>query len=143
MSVERNKAAARRIFEDVFSGGDYDAIDELFSPDIVNHHPDDPYETRGHDGIRERLRGYRTAFPDLNCPIDDLLAEGDRVALRYTARGTNTGEIMGAEPTGRQLALEAQAIYRFEDGRVVESWDAWNVLSLVEQLELGQQADRG
>lgn len=137
MSEDGNKAVARRIFEDVFSAGDYDAIDELFSPDLVNHHPDEPYETRGQDGIRERLSGYRTAFPDLNCPIQDLLAEGDRVAIRYIARGTNTGEIMGAEPTGKQLALEAQAIYRLEDDRVVESWDAWNVLSLMEQLGLG------
>jgi steroid delta-isomerase-like uncharacterized protein len=135
---DENKAVVRRIFEDVLSGGDFDAIAELFGPNLVVHHPDVPYETRGQDGIRERLRGPRTAFPDLDCQIHDLFAEGDRVAIRYTVRGTNTGEIMGAEPTGKQFELEAQAIYRLEGGRVVEIWEAWNVLGLMQQLGMAE-----
>lgn len=141
MTDEGNKARARRVFEEFFSGGNLDLAGELFSPDLVEHHPDEPFETRGREGIRERLRGYRTAFPDLDCPIEDLLAEGDRVAIRYVASGTNTGEIMGMEATGKRLALDAQAIYRFEDGKVAEIWDAWNVLSLMEQLGIAPQAE--
>lgn len=139
MSEERNRETARRVFEEFFTAGDLDLAEELFGPDLVQHHPDEPYETRGQDGIRERIRGYRTAFSDLSTPIEDLVAEGDRVAIRYVARGTNDGEIMGMEPTGKQIALDAQAIYRFEDGKVVEIWDAWNVLTLMEQLGMAPQ----
>ncbi len=137
---EENKSVARRVFEDFFTNGNLELAEELFGPELVQHHPDDPFETRGQQGIRERISAYRTAFPDLSTPIEDLFAEGDRVAIRYVARGKNDGEIMGTEPTGKEVAIEAQAIYRFEGGKVVEIWDAWDVLSLMQQLGLAPQA---
>ncbi|GGT67259.1 ester cyclase [Streptomyces purpureus] len=136
MSEVSNKETARRAFEDVFTRGDYAAIPEIFSSNLVQHHPDEPYETRGQEGIRARITAYRTAFPDLTTTVEDCFGEGDRVAIRYMVRGTNSGEIMGMEPTGKSIAIEAEAIYRFESGRVAEIWDAWNVLSLMQQLGL-------
>lgn len=103
-------------------------------PDLVAHHPGESCETRGHAGLKERFKGYKTAFPDLRCLIEDLLVDGDRVAIRYTAHGTNTGEIMGAPPTGRTVAIKAIAIFRFENGRVAEMWDAWDVHALMDDL---------
>lgn len=136
MTEESNKATTRRVFEEFFTAGNLDLAAELFSPDLVQHHPDEPYETRGPDGIRERITGWRTAFPDLSTSIEDLIAEGDRVAIRSMARGTNSGEFMGAPATGEQIAMEWESIYRFEDGKVTEMWDAWNVLAVMEQLGL-------
>lgn len=140
MSEESNKATTRRVFEEFFTAGKFDLAEELFGPGLVQHHPDEPYETRGPDGIRERMTAWRSAFPDLSTSIEDLIAEGDRVALRSIARGTNSGEFAGNPSTGKQMAVEWESIYRFEDGKVAEMWDAWNVLAVVEQLGLGEAA---
>jgi steroid delta-isomerase-like uncharacterized protein len=109
---------------------------ELFGPGLVDHHPDAPYVTNGPDGIRQRLTAWRTALPDLSTSIEDMVAEGDRVALRSVARGTNTGEFMGTPATGKSIAVPWQSIYRFQDGKVVEMWDAWDVLAVMGQLGL-------
>jgi steroid delta-isomerase-like uncharacterized protein len=126
-------ATARRVIEDVYTG-ELDAIEELVAPDFVNHHPDAPYETRGRDGFRERIRRYAAAFPDLSTTVHDCIAQGERVAIRYSATGTNTGATDAAEATGKRIAVEAQAILRFGDGQLAEMWDAWDVLGLTEQL---------
>jgi steroid delta-isomerase-like uncharacterized protein len=141
MTEESNKGTARRVLEEFFTAGNLDLATELFSPDLVQHHPDQPYETRGPEGVRVRIAAWRTAFPDLSTSIEDLVAEGERVALRSVARGTNTGAFMGMEPTGRQIAVEWESIYRFEGGKVAEMWDAWNVLAVMEQLGLAPQTD--
>ena len=77
-----------------------------------------------------------SAISDLSCSIEDMVAEGDQVAFRSIARGTNTGEFMGTLATGRQIAVPWQSIYRLEGGRVVEMWDAWDVLAVMGQLGL-------
>jgi steroid delta-isomerase-like uncharacterized protein len=139
MTEESNKATARRVLEEFFTAGKLDLAAELFSPDLIQRHPDQPYETRAPDGIRERIAAWRTAFPDLSTSIEDLVADGDRVALRSIVRGTNTGEFMGTPPTGKQITVEWESIYRFEGGKVAEMWDAWNVLAVMEQLGLTPQ----
>lgn len=140
MSEESNRATARRVLEEFFTAGKLELAEELFTPDLVQHHPDEPYETRGPDGIRERITAWRTAFPDLNTSVEDLVAEGDRVAIRSIARGTNDGEFAGSPATGKQIALEWESIYRFDGGKVAEMWDAWNVLAVMEHLGLAPQA---
>jgi steroid delta-isomerase-like uncharacterized protein len=139
VSEESNKATTRRVLEDFFTAGKLDLAEELFAPGLVQHHPDAPYETRGPDGIRARITGWRTAFPDLSCSIEDMIAEGDRVALRSIARGTNTGEFMGAPATGKRIEVAWESIYRFEGDKVVEMWDAWDILAVMGQLGLTSQ----
>lgn len=73
--------------------------------------------------------------------MEDIVAEGDRVAIRSIARGTNRGEFAGMEPTGKTIAIPWQTIYRFEGGKVAEMWDAWNVLAVMEQLGVATQAE--
>lgn len=90
MSEEQNKATARRILEEFFTKGHFDSAAELFTPTLVQHHPDAPYETRGVDGITKRMTGWRTAFPDLSTSVEDMFAEADRVAIRSVARGTKS-----------------------------------------------------
>lgn len=135
-SEERNKRVARRVLEEFFTAGKLELAEELFSPDLVQHHPDEPYETRGPDGIRARITAWRTAFPDLSTSVEDLVADFERVAIRSIARGTNTGEFAGAPPTGKQFEVEWESVYRFEDGKVAEMRDQWNVLAVLSQLGL-------
>ncbi len=110
----------------------YDVFDEAFAEDEIDHGPTG--ETRGPEGPKEGLKTLHNAFPDLEITIDELIAEGDTVALRSTQRGTHEGEFMGIEPTGKQIEVENMVFARFEDGKVVERWIQSDRLGLMQQL---------
>ena len=110
----------------------YDVFDEAFAEDEIDHGP--AGETRGPEGPKEGLKTLHTAFPDLEITIDELIAEGDTVAIRSTHRGTHEGEFMGIEPTGKQIEVENMVFARFEDGKVVERWIQTDRLGLMQQL---------
>lgn len=139
--VEQNKATARRMCEDVFTKGDMTAFEEVCSPSLVAHHPEPPHETRGRDAFGQRFASWKEAFPNLTVTVDDLVSEGDRVAVRYTASGTNEGQLMGAPATGKEMNVQAVAIWRFENGQIAEMWDAWDAMGLMQQLGLMPQAE--
>jgi predicted ester cyclase len=93
---EENKALVRRYFEEIWDKGNLDLIDALFTTDFVRHGPTGTEgEVRGPEGFKGLVSTYRSALPDLRVPIEDLVAEGDRVVARWTARGTHHGELMG------------------------------------------------
>src|SRR5262245_9269816 len=94
---EDNIASSKRIFEEVWSKGNLDVIDELVHPDAIDH---DPFGDRDVEGIKEAVQGYRTAFPDLTVEVDDVFASGDKVVIRWTADGTFESEFLGQQPTG-------------------------------------------
>jgi predicted ester cyclase len=77
---------------------------------------------------------YRTAFPDLQIPIEDVIAEGDRVVTRWTTRGTHQGELMGAAPTGNQLTVTGILIDRVSGGKIEEEWVDYDTLHLMQQI---------
>ncbi len=136
MSGEANKAIIRRYFDEVWNGGNLDLIDQFFAPDYVNHSPS-PGQGQGSAALKALIAMFRGAAPDLRITVDDLLAEGDRVASRWTARGTHTGEgLLGLPPTGRVIVGETIAIDRFADGRIVEHWARRDDLGLFQQLGL-------
>ena len=123
MTLESNKALVRRVLEEAWHAKNIDAVDELFAANFVNHDPDAP--DAGHrDGYKQWATGLLSAFPDLRVTIEALIAEGDHVAKRWTARGTNTGAIPGLGTTGRQVTFTGVTIYRIVDGKVAECW--WN-----------------
>ena len=123
--LERNKAVVRRLVDDVLNGGQLDAIDEVFSPDLATE-------------ARAWIAPFLASFADTRMEIIDLIAEGDRVAARFTCSGTHTGEWLGHAPTGRRFEqIDEAAIYRFRDGRIVESWGVEDTLRRLEQLGLG------
>jgi steroid delta-isomerase-like uncharacterized protein len=132
--AEDNKAIARRVVEEVFSQGNLEAIDECVAEGYVGHDPVDQEDTRGREGVRDRVSVYRTAFPDLNVTLQECFGEGDLIATRWIARGTNDGELMGMAPTGRQVTMEGLSIDRFEGGKIVETWDNWDALGMMQQL---------
>ena len=133
MSVD-NKSISRRVAEEIIGKGNLDLADEYFDPSYVGHDVASPEPVRGPDGIRQQAEGYRSAFPDLQITVEDQLAEGDTVATRWTARGTHDGELFGIGPTGKQATVSGITIDRYSGGKIVESWDNWDALGLMQQI---------
>jgi steroid delta-isomerase-like uncharacterized protein len=132
---EENKALVRRYFEEVWAKGNLDLIDELFTTNFVRHGPSSTEgEVRGLEGFKALVTMYRTAFPDLRIPIEDLIAEGNRVVTRWTARGTHQGELMGNAPTGNQASVTGIVIDRLSGGKIEEEWVDYDTLDLMRQI---------
>jgi len=132
MSAEENKAIFRRFIEEVWNQGNLTVADELFAPDAFT--PSAPQLPPGPEGVKTIATLWRTAFPDFQMTIEDLIAEEDKVAARFTERGTHQGEFMGIAPTGRQMSVTEIGILRMVDGKVTESWYEVDMLSLMQQL---------
>ena len=126
-----HKAVVRRFIGQAFNAGDLAIIDELVARDYVLHVAP---EVRGPEGMKHFVTMYRTAFPDYACTIDDQIAEGDKVVTRWTARGTQQGELMGIPPSGKQVTLPGVVIDRIADGQLVETWLQADVLGMLQQL---------
>jgi steroid delta-isomerase-like uncharacterized protein len=140
MSAEQNVAASRRVIEEAWNQGNLAVIDQLCAPDCVEHDLSTHEEIRGIEAEKERVRAYRAAMPDLRVSIDDVFASGDEVVLRWTARGTNDGELMGNQPTHRRVEITGISIDRYNaEGKLVEVWDEWDNLGFMHQLGMRPQ----
>jgi steroid delta-isomerase-like uncharacterized protein len=129
---EDNKVLAQRSWGII---DDLDILDEVYASDLVWHEPDG--DVRGLEKARQFVTTYKTAFPDLDVTVEDIVAEGDRVVTRWIARGTHQGEIEEfGPPTGRQMELQGITIHRIEDGKIVEEWERYDNLGLMQQLGL-------
>jgi steroid delta-isomerase-like uncharacterized protein len=129
---EQNKALARRIFEEIENRGDLTTADQIFASDFVNHLPFG--EMHGIEGAKQFASMLRTAFPDLHTTVEDQIAEGDRVATRWNARGTHRGEFQGVPASGRQMKITGMTICRIVDGKIVEQWGNPDLFSMMQQL---------
>jgi steroid delta-isomerase-like uncharacterized protein len=135
VSAEENKRISRRVAEEAFSRGDLDVIDELVADNFVNHDPTLPPDLPpGREGFKELVNFYRSAFPDAQVTVENQIAEGDKVATRWTGRGTHQGDFAGLPATGKQATITGITIDRIEGGRIVESWNEANQLGLLQQL---------
>jgi steroid delta-isomerase-like uncharacterized protein len=132
--MDQNKQISRRLLEDAFSAGRYDVIDEVVAPNFVIHDPSVTEEMRGPNGIRQLIETYRSAFPDLQAKVEEQIAEGDRVATRWSAHGTHRGPLLGIDATGKEASVTGITIDRIQNGRIVESWSNWDTLGLLQQL---------
>lgn len=121
MTLEANKALVRRLFEEVFPAGDPSAVRDLVASDNIDHDPM-PGQPAGVEGIEYVLSTLYKAHPDLRFTVDDLVAEADRVAIRWTIRGTNTGSLFGQPPSGEQVEQTAVVIFRIAAGKIAERW---------------------
>jgi predicted ester cyclase len=119
--------------EDGFSRGDLAAIDEVVSPDFVEHEVG-PGQDNGRDGLKAIIAMLRAAFSDLKTTIEDVFTSGDRLCARVMFQGTHEGEFQGLPPTGRKATWEAIDICRVDDGRLLEHWGQLDRLGLLEQL---------
>jgi steroid delta-isomerase-like uncharacterized protein len=129
---EANKALMRRFFAEVFNEGKIAVIDEISTPDFVSHDLGNPLHNR--DGIKLQVAAIRDAFPDVHFTADDMLADGDKVAVRFTMRGTQRGDFMGIPATNKAITVTGVDIVRFSGEKAVEHWHEWSGLSLMQQL---------
>ncbi len=129
-STNENKAIVRTAFAplDVVLA----SHDQLYGPDWVGHFPGMPAIDA--DGHRQYSEVMLTAFPDLERRIEDLIADGDKVVARWTARGTQTGEFQGIPPSGKFATSSGITIFRISDGRIVEEWSESDTLGLLQQV---------
>jgi serine phosphatase RsbU (regulator of sigma subunit) len=133
VSTEENKAIFRRYIEEVPNQGNLEAVDEIFDRYLA-HQPDGSTLERGPEDVKRFQTEFRQAFHNMSLSIDDQIAEGDKVMTRVTLRGTHLGEFRGMAPTGKEIEIKGVSIFRFSsEGKVVESWDALDQLSLIRQ----------
>jgi predicted ester cyclase len=122
MSADENKALVRREQEELWTyAGDLNAAEELFAPEQA-------------EAARQEAADFRRGFPDVVSTIEDLIAEGDRVAARWRARATHRGEYVGVPPTGKEVEFTGISVYRIEGDRIVESWTEEDELGLMRQI---------
>src|SRR5215213_3764542 len=132
---EENKALARSSWEEIVNKQNPQAIEEVYAPNFVWHEPDQ--DIQGSEQARQYVSAFFKGFPDINITVEDVIAEGDKAVTRYTIRGTHQGETEEfGPPTGRQMELKGITIHRFEDGKIVEEWEAYDNLSVLQQLGL-------
>ena len=131
-STAKNVETVHVVFAELWSKGNVDLIDDLFTEDFVGHFP--AATVRGREGILAEVTAHRTAFPDWTEEVEDTIADRDRVVVRFTSRGTNLGDFLGNPPTGNHVEISEVAIFRLRDGRIVEQWVYPDILSLQRQL---------
>src|SRR5215213_11194663 len=119
---EDNKAIARRVYE-IVSTGDFGRAGEIVDTDAPDNEllPDDP-PAKLIDTFKETFAEAREGFPDLSVTVEEVMAEGDRVAARVTIRGTHHGEFQGIAPTGKRVEVKAMDMFRISNGKIVEHW---------------------
>ena len=134
MTSEEHKALVRRFWEEVFNQKRLERADVYVTQDYLDHGAL-PGQGPGLEGAkRQRWALYFTAIPDLHATIDDMVAEGDKVSVRFTVTGTQVGELMGVPPTGKRFDVAAMCIYRIAEGKVAEQWEQIDMLGLMRQL---------
>jgi len=134
MSIEENKAIVRRWNDEVYDKGNLAAIDELFATNFVWHFAP-PGVTPDREGYKqENVTNLRASFADIQCTVEDMVAEGEKVAVRWTWRGTHKGEYMGIAPTGKQATISGIEILRIVGGKIVEEWSESDWLGFMQQL---------
>jgi predicted ester cyclase len=130
MSPTTGKEIFRRFHEEVLVNGNYDAIDELVDANVVSHNPL-PEQQPGSAGLKDTLRMFRAAFPDLTSKATLMIAEGDVVAGRFEVAGSHQGEFMGLKPTGEKFTYEEMIFVRVKNGRIIEHWAVADTLDMM------------
>ncbi len=129
MPKRTSKATARAYFESVLNAGDLDVAEQIFADEVLFHYP--LGELSGLDSVKQYIGTVRTAFPDIRFTVEDLFGEDNRVACRWTLRGTQTGKFRGNPPSGKRVQVPGNTIFRLSDGRIEELWISFNPNLLV------------
>ena len=130
---QENKQIVAEYIEEFKNKANHDIVDELLAPDFA-HHLKDPRLPQGRDAIKLLGQSIVAGFPDVKATVEELLADGDMVVERTSARATNTGEFNGIPATGKQVAWTEIHIYRLKDGKIAELWSEIDLLGLLTQL---------
>jgi steroid delta-isomerase-like uncharacterized protein len=127
-----NETLVRRFFEEFCNQRRSSVAEELIADDYVSHGPQAP-PADGPDGVRERVGLYQEAV-DGHWNVEEMFSAGDRVIARWTGTGTHRGELMGVEPTGQPIRVDAISIFRISNGKIAEEWTVWDALGLLQQV---------
>jgi len=130
-STEQNEAVIDRVLV-LIDERKLDEAFELYTLDYIYHGP--AGDLRGRDGIRGLWEVFLAGFPDLHSTVLDTISEGDKVVLRWRIEGTHTGDFLGVPPSGNNITLDVTEIFRVENGQLVEAWDQWDRLGLMQQI---------
>src|SRR5262245_17711346 len=131
MSTEANKATYRRFMDEAFNSQQFDRVADYIAADMVEHTPG---LSSGATGVRRDVEMFAGAFPDMRVTIEDLIAEGDKVAARYYWTGTHRGTFADIAPTDVQVRVRGLDIWRLRDGKCIEHWNIEDNLGLMQQL---------
>jgi steroid delta-isomerase-like uncharacterized protein len=131
--TQDTKAIMRRFYDEVINGRNLDLIDELTTPDFIEHE-EFPGLASGREGVKQFFSMMRTAFPDFRMNVEDMIAEGDKAVVRATLTGTHRGDFMGIPATGKSISVTVIDIVCFSGGKVAEHWGVSDTAGMMEQL---------
>jgi steroid delta-isomerase-like uncharacterized protein len=131
---EKNKVLVREFLGEAWGKGNMTAVDEFMAADYVEH-PRPSNLPPGTEGLKQLIAAYRTAFPDLKVTLDDIFAEGEMVAFRWSVRGTHLGDWLGIPPTGNHVTATGITLFRIANEKVVESWTSIDLSPAEEELQ--------
>jgi steroid delta-isomerase-like uncharacterized protein len=137
---EQNKSLVRRLLDETWNKKNLAKLEESVSPQFAIHTPDGT--VRGLNEYRQFHEAYSQAFPDCKMTIDEIIAEGDLVSVRYTFTGTHKGDLRGIAPTSKQIRLQGISLNRVSNGKVNEVFSVWDRLTMYEQLGVAPEATR-
>ena len=135
MDLDQNKTVVSRYYADVLNGGEVDLLDEIAVEDYVEHDPL-PGQGNGRTDFKQRVETLRSAFAPISFTVEDVVAEGDRVVVRWRSSGKHSGEFLGIPPTDREYTINGIDIHACRDGRLAEHWHVVDQLAQLQQLGL-------
>jgi len=128
----QNGDVFRALIEEGFNRGNLEALDNLVTPDFIEHQ--DGFDPPNLEGLKGAIRFLRTAFPDLTLIIEDMITDRDRVWARLKGRGTHLGPLMGFSPSGKRIEIDVIDICRMENGRLAEHWGVADRMHMLQQI---------
>ena len=131
---QTNSAIARRWFKELWSDGDINVIDQLAARDAIGHGQIEQDGQINMDQFRALFLSVRNAFPDIHFAIEQTVAEGDMVVVRWRAIATHNGEFLGTAPTNRRVEFTGMSMMKMANGKIVRGWDNWDQLALLTQI---------
>ena len=133
-TARNNQKIIESYFRDVWNKGKLDLLDNLITPDYINHSPSTPNPPPGPEGLKPIIAEMRRGIPDLNYEIKDLVVTREKAVARVLMTGTHTGELWGIKPTGKKIHVNQINIEHFRNGRIAEHWRVTEELNLMKQL---------
>jgi steroid delta-isomerase-like uncharacterized protein len=128
--TQDHKKVIRRVFDEVWNKSDFSLLDQVYGPDYVAHVAGAPKDVEGLEQFKQFVALHSVLASDLNFSVDDQIAEGDSVATRWTATSAPTSGLVGVPTDAQEIKVTGISIHRFADGKIVESWDNWDALTL-------------
>jgi steroid delta-isomerase-like uncharacterized protein len=127
-----NLKTVSRIWDEMWNLGNFDGLNDVFAASYWGHLP--MMDVHGPEQFQQLVLAYRTAYPDVHLTIDDIFGSGDRLAVRWTSRGTHLGAMMGMPPSGNKIEIMGISLFRVEKGKVAEEWEGFDTLKMMQQI---------